>query len=136
MPDFSFDNGDAPHFTEDQELSLHDRSMRRKHRWDISNQNKRSRRLRSVGGKVAPRVCVVDGKPHNQKFLGDALEEAGFIICKCTQFGELSVVLDVQAPDLIVVGLSVGGIEAAAMLEALAARVFDGKVLLLGPRDC
>jgi len=85
--------------------------------------------------KVAPRVCVVDSKPHNQKFLGEVLEEFGFVICKCAQFGELSVALDVQAPDLVVVGLSVGGIEAAAMLEALAARAFDGKVLLLGPRD-
>jgi EAL domain-containing protein (putative c-di-GMP-specific phosphodiesterase class I)/CheY-like chemotaxis protein len=85
--------------------------------------------------KVAPRVCVVDSKPHNQKFLGEALEELGFIIRKCTQFGELSAALDAQAPDLVVVGLSVSGIEAAAMLEALAAKAFDGKVLLLGPRD-
>lgn len=85
--------------------------------------------------KVAPRVCVVDSKPHNQKFLGEALEELGFIICKCTQFDELSAALRAQAPDLIVVGLSVSGIEAAAMLESLAAKAFDGKVLLLGPRD-
>ncbi len=85
--------------------------------------------------KVAPRVCVVDSKPHNQKFLGEVLEEFGFVIRKCAQFGELSAALCAQAPDLVVVGLSVGGIEAAAMLEALAARAFDGKVLLLGPRE-
>lgn len=85
--------------------------------------------------KVAPRVCIADGKPHIRKFLGEALEELGFITCECTQAGELSAVLDGQAPDLVVVGLSAGGIEAAAMLEALVARGFEGKVLLLGPRD-
>ena len=85
--------------------------------------------------KVAPRVCIADGKPHIRKFLGDALEELGFITCECTQVRELSTVLDGQAPDLVIVGMSAGGIEAAAMLEALVARSFDGKVLLVGPRD-
>jgi EAL domain-containing protein (putative c-di-GMP-specific phosphodiesterase class I)/CheY-like chemotaxis protein len=85
--------------------------------------------------KVAPRVCIADGKRHIRKFLGEALEELGFITRECTQVGELSAVLDGQAPDLVIVGLSTGGIDAAGMLEALAARSFDGKVLLLGPRD-
>lgn len=85
--------------------------------------------------KVAPRVCIADGKPHIRKFLGEALEELGFITCECTQVGELSAVLDGQTPDLVVVGLSAGGIEAAAILEALVARTFEGKVLLLGHRD-
>ena len=84
--------------------------------------------------KVAPRVCVVDSKPHIRKFIGEALEELGFITCECTQVGELSAVFNGQPPDIVVVGLSAGGIEAAAMVEALAARAFDGKVLLLGPR--
>ena len=85
--------------------------------------------------KVAPRVCIADGKQHIRKFLGEALEELGFITCECTQVRELSAVLDGQAPDLVIVGMSAGGIEAAAMLEALVARSFDGKVLLVGPRD-
>ena len=85
--------------------------------------------------KVAPRACIADGKQHIRKFLGEALEELGFITCECAQVGELSSVLDEQAPDLVVAGVSAGGIEAAAMLDALAARSFDGKVLLLGPRD-
>ena len=86
--------------------------------------------------KVAPRVCIADGKPHIRKFLGEALEELGFITCECTQVGELSAALDGQImPDLVVVGFSAGGMEAATTLEALAARAFDGKVLLVGPRD-
>jgi EAL domain-containing protein (putative c-di-GMP-specific phosphodiesterase class I)/CheY-like chemotaxis protein len=84
--------------------------------------------------KVAPRVCVADAKPHIRRFLAEALEELGFITCECTHIGELSAVLD-ELPDLFIMGLSAGGIEAAAMLEALGAGAFDGKVLLLGPRD-
>jgi EAL domain-containing protein (putative c-di-GMP-specific phosphodiesterase class I) len=85
--------------------------------------------------KVAPRVCIADGKRHIRKFLGEALEELGFITCECTQVGELNAVLDGEAPDLVVLGLSAGWIEAAAMLDALGARSFDGKVLVVGPRD-
>ena len=85
--------------------------------------------------KIVPCVCIADGKQHIRKFVGEALEELGFITCECTQVDELSTVLDAQLPDLVVVGLSAGGIEAAAMLKALAARAFDGNVLLLGPRD-
>jgi EAL domain-containing protein (putative c-di-GMP-specific phosphodiesterase class I) len=84
--------------------------------------------------KVVPCVCVADGKQYIRRFVGEALEELGFITSECTQVGELSTVLDAQRPDLFVVGLSAGGIEAAAMLKALAARAFDGNVLLLGPR--
>ena len=85
--------------------------------------------------KVVPCVCVADGKRHIREFVGEVLEQLGFITCECTQIGELSAVLDARLPDLVVVGLSAGGIEAAALLKALAARVFDGNVLLLGPRN-
>lgn len=85
--------------------------------------------------KVVPCVCVADGKRHIREFVGEALEELGFITCECAQVGELSAVLDTRLPDVVVVGLSAGGIEAAALLKALAARAFDGNVLLLGPRN-
>ena len=86
--------------------------------------------------KVAPRVWVADGKAHIRKFVGEALEELGFITCECAHVGELNAALNEQLmSDLVVVGLSTGGIEAAAIMEALAARTFGGKVLLLGPRD-
>jgi EAL domain-containing protein (putative c-di-GMP-specific phosphodiesterase class I) len=85
--------------------------------------------------KVRPRVCIADGKQHIRKFLGEALEEIGFITCECTQVGELDAALDAQLSDLVVVGLSSGGVEAAAILKALAARAYSGEVLLLGPRS-
>ena len=51
--------------------------------------------------KVAPRVCIADDKPHIRKFLGEVLEELGFITCECAQFSELGGMLDSQRPDLL-----------------------------------
>jgi EAL domain-containing protein (putative c-di-GMP-specific phosphodiesterase class I) len=83
--------------------------------------------------RVRPCVCVIDGKQHIRTFLCDALEELGFITRECAHFGQLDTVLEPQ-PDLIVLGLSCGGEEAAKILDALSAREFEGKVLVLGPR--
>jgi EAL domain-containing protein (putative c-di-GMP-specific phosphodiesterase class I)/CheY-like chemotaxis protein len=85
--------------------------------------------------KVRPRVCIADGKRHIRVFLREALEELGFITCECAQLSQLDAVLDEQLPDLVLLGLSAGGVEAGETLKALAAREFDGKLLLLGPRD-
>jgi len=85
--------------------------------------------------KVAPRVCIADSKQHIRTFLGEALGELGFITCECAQVGEIDAVLDSHLPDLVVLGLSAGGVAAGQMLKGLAAKAFDGKVLLFGPRD-
>jgi EAL domain-containing protein (putative c-di-GMP-specific phosphodiesterase class I) len=85
--------------------------------------------------KVTPRVCIADGKQHIRTFLAEALEELGFITCECVQVSELGAVFDRQLPDLFVLGLSAGGVVAGELLKVLAARKFDGKVLLAGPRD-
>jgi EAL domain-containing protein (putative c-di-GMP-specific phosphodiesterase class I)/CheY-like chemotaxis protein len=85
--------------------------------------------------KVRPRVCVADAKQHIRMFLREALEELGFVACECAQIGELEGVLTQHLPDLLLVGFSDGGTTAGAMLEMLAAQNFDGKVLLIGPRD-
>jgi EAL domain-containing protein (putative c-di-GMP-specific phosphodiesterase class I)/CheY-like chemotaxis protein len=86
--------------------------------------------------KVRPRACVADGKDHIRTFLIESLEELGFVTCECRHAAELGAVVDGQRPDLIVLGLSAGAIEAGEMLKTLAARTFDGKVLLLGPPAC
>ena len=85
--------------------------------------------------KIAPRVCIADSKRHIRKFLGEALEELGFVTCECTKSGDLNTVIDGERPDLVVIGLSAGGIEAALMMQALKAKAFDGNALLIGPRD-
>ena len=85
--------------------------------------------------KVRRRVCIADRKQHIRAFLSGALEELGFSACECPQVGQLDLVLEEQLPDLVIVGLSGDGVEAGEILETLAAREFDGKVLLLGSRD-
>jgi EAL domain-containing protein (putative c-di-GMP-specific phosphodiesterase class I)/CheY-like chemotaxis protein len=83
--------------------------------------------------RVAPRACVLDSKPHLQTFLSEALEELGFIVCRCASAGGLGHALEQHYPDLIVFGLSAGGVEAARSIEIAAKQGFKGKVLLLGP---
>ncbi|MES2751996.1 MAG: EAL domain-containing protein [Pseudomonadota bacterium] len=85
--------------------------------------------------RIAPRVCVADGKKHIRTFLGEALEELRFITSECTTANELPALLDLQLPDLVVLGSPADGGEAATILKILIAREFDGKVLLIGPRD-
>src|SRR5262249_50662234 len=82
------------------------------------------------------RACIADSKRHIRVFLAEALEELGFITCECAHIEELSAVLDTSVPDLVVLGMSAGGVEAGAMIKSLAANTFDGKLLILGPDDC
>lgn len=85
--------------------------------------------------RVVPRVCIVDEKRHIRTFLGEALEELGFIACECEMAGELPMMLDQQQPDLVVLGMPHDGAAAGYVLKALIGRPFTGKVLLIGPRD-
>jgi EAL domain-containing protein (putative c-di-GMP-specific phosphodiesterase class I)/CheY-like chemotaxis protein len=85
--------------------------------------------------KVMPRACITDSKKHLRLFLADALEDLGFIISECGQASELAGVLDAQQPDLIVLGVSVDGIEVGKILETLVRKSFGGKVLVVGPPE-
>jgi EAL domain-containing protein (putative c-di-GMP-specific phosphodiesterase class I) len=82
--------------------------------------------------KVTPRACVADGKKHLRTFLSDALEDLGFITSECGQASELAGVLDAHQPDLVVLGVSVNGIEVGNILEILVRKNFSGKVLVIG----
>jgi EAL domain-containing protein (putative c-di-GMP-specific phosphodiesterase class I) len=85
--------------------------------------------------KVKPCICVADTKHHIRTFLREAVEELGFIACECPGITDLEEVLAQHLPDLLLFGFSGGKADAEQMLETLAARNFDGKVLLLGPGD-
>lgn len=85
--------------------------------------------------KVAPRVCLAESKKHIRAFLSEAFEELGFIVCECVQASDMATVMNGHLPDLIVLGMSAGGIAAGETLQAVAANGFGGKVLVLGPRD-
>src|SRR5260221_14659320 len=79
--------------------------------------------------KVAPRACVADSKKHLRTFLTEVLEDLGFVTSECAKADDLATVLETRLPDLIVLGVSVDGIEAGKILETLVRRQFAGKVL-------
>jgi len=82
--------------------------------------------------KVVPRGCVIDGKLHIRDFLRDALEEMGFIAHACDDERGLSQTVVEQQSDLVVLGLSGGGIAANAQLDLLHEIGFQGHVLVFG----
>lgn len=91
--------------------------------------------LRSGGfgrRKLTPRACVADRKKYLRTFIADALEDVGFITGECAEASELDDALDDQRPDLLVLGVSVDGIETDRILATLIRRKFAGKVLVIG----
>jgi CheY-like chemotaxis protein len=81
-----------------------------------------------------PWVCVADPRQQMRRFLAETLQDLGCVTCECADVAELGAELDLRPPVLVVIGLAAGGIEACEMVELLAAKEFDGKVLVLGPR--
>lgn len=84
---------------------------------------------------LSPRVCIADNKPHIRTFLADALEELGFITFECSRAADLKLLLETQMLNLVVIGLSAGGIEAGKVLETLASVNFRGKVMPVAVPD-
>lgn len=85
--------------------------------------------------KVVPRVCVADSKKHLRAFLTDIFEDLGFVTSECAKADGLEDILATHLPDLIVIGVSVDGIEAGKILQILVRREFGGKVLAIGARE-
>lgn len=83
--------------------------------------------------KIVPRACVADGKPHIRNFLREALDTLGFITGECDEPANLKSVMTEPRPDLLVLGLSAGGIAASRMLEELKSLQFAGQILVFGP---
>ena len=81
-----------------------------------------------------PWVCVADPRQQMRMFLAETLLDLGCVTRECADVAELGAGLDLRPPDLVVIGLAAGGIEACEMVELLAAKEFDGNVLVLGPR--
>lgn len=76
---------------------------------------------------------MLDGKQHIRTFLVEALDELGLLTTECGDAQELDARLSQQHIDLVVLGLSAGGMEASRVLTCLAAKSFEGQVLVLGP---
>ena len=81
--------------------------------------------------KIAPRACIAD-KPHLQDFFCEALEDLGFVTCKYERQNGIPELVGEYQPDVFVLGLSIGGVEAAQVLEALAGAQYRGRVLIAG----
>ncbi len=84
--------------------------------------------------RVRPHACVIDAKQHTRTFLVEALEELGFIASECARLDALAAIV-ATSPDLLVFGLSADGIDAADALHIIAGHKFEGRILVLGPRD-
>src|SRR5580765_2531121 len=85
--------------------------------------------------KVTPRACVADSKKHLRTFLSEALEDLGFVTTECAHASDLAIALDTQQPDLVVLGVSVNGVEVGEILEVLVRKSFTGQVLVIGQPD-
>ena len=85
--------------------------------------------------KVTPRVCVADNKKHLRTFLSEALEDLGFVTSECAHASDLAIAVDTQQPDLVVLGVSVNGVEVGEILEVLVRKSFTGQVLVIGQPD-
>src|SRR5260370_3684558 len=81
-----------------------------------------------------PWICVADPREQMRTFLAERLQGVGCATCECSDVAELGAELDLRPLDLVVIGLAAGGIEACEAMELLAAKGFDRKVLVLGPR--
>ncbi len=102
---------------------------------NLINPNEHARAGSFGHRKVMPRACVADGKKHLRMFIADALEDLGFITSECAHARELAEVLDAQQPDVVVLGVSVNGIEVGEILEVLVRKSFGGRVLVIGQPD-
>jgi EAL domain-containing protein (putative c-di-GMP-specific phosphodiesterase class I) len=81
-----------------------------------------------------PRICIADTRRSIRAFIAASVEELGLATFQCAGVTDLDPILETSRPDLVVIGSSVGGIEACQMVDLLAARHFAGKVLVLGQR--
>ena len=85
--------------------------------------------------KMAARICVVARKPHVRSLLCESFEEFGLLTCECGAIDGLAGTLDIEAPDVVVVGIAADSIDPVTVLACLAAEHFAGRVLLIGNPD-
>src|SRR4029450_13126167 len=83
--------------------------------------------------QTVPRVGTADARQSIRTFISEALKELGFATLECARIADLEAMLASGRTDIVVIGSS-AGIEACEMVELLAARQVQGKVLLLGAR--
>jgi EAL domain-containing protein (putative c-di-GMP-specific phosphodiesterase class I) len=101
----------------------------------VNNPSAEVRKFARFGQRrLAPRVCIVDSKPHIRTFLAEAFEDLGFIAEPCGRAPDVAAALADISPDLVVLGLLAPESDVAKVLHFLASERFAGKVMLFGGR--
>ena len=84
--------------------------------------------------RTAPRVCVVDGKPHIRTFLAEALEDLGFVTHQCGYASDVTAALRSSEIDVVLLGLLTPESDVTKVLHTLALERYPGKLMLFGGR--
>ena len=79
--------------------------------------------------RVKPSALIIDGKPHVREFIREALEDIGFV-ADDSNTEHLAELIPGRKIDLIMLGLSDGGVAGGIALEALRELRFEGHVLV------
>lgn len=84
--------------------------------------------------RVRPGVVIADDKPHIREFIREALEDMGFVVADggSDRLAELTAG---RQTDLVMLGLSAGGIAAGHALDTLAAIGFGGHIMIFAPSE-
>ena len=78
----------------------------------------------SLGSGARPngaRVLVVDDDPHTLRFVLDALSDAGYTVLVTDRHHELSRIIGVERPDLVLLDLVLPGVDGIELMEGVPA---------------
>jgi len=84
--------------------------------------------------RVRPSVVIADDKPHIRGFVREALEDMGFVVTESDRDWLINLAAG-RKFDLVMLGLSAGGIAGSEVLQSLAANGFDGHVMIFAPPE-
>ncbi len=81
-----------------------------------------------------PRILVIDDEPQIHRFLGPALEAAGYLPMRADTGEAGLAMLATRPPDALVLDLGLPDLDGKVVLER-ARRFYDGPILVLSARD-
>lgn len=84
--------------------------------------------------RVRPAVVIADDKPHIREFIREALEDMGFVVADGGSDRLVNLTAGKKV-DLVMLGLSAGGLAASQAIENLAATGFGGRIMVFAPTE-
>lgn len=79
--------------------------------------------------RIKPSALIIDGKPHVREFVREALEDIGFVTDD-SNTDHLADLITGRKIDMVMLGLSEGGVAGGVALQTLRELGFDGHVLV------